>query len=209
MIPVVVFSSFTTRIILRSIPSILLFFFSSLSRRCVPFYSENVLSRLWSRQSIRPLNAIDVLDTVLTPSQIATEGCMHFLYWALCLSWAFSVKTGKFRDRCQHLYFCIVHKRDSNSDLGGSVRRRILIWSFSQLVSAKLTATMPVKYPWHWAEIKHSCFPPARLPLQHCRLALSLYQNQAKVCARWFWWGKKWRHLSWEQLEVSSCKNGW
>lgn len=160
---------------------------------------ENVLARLWPKQSIRALNAVDVLDIVLTPLQIATEDCMYFLYWALCLSWAFSVKTGEFRDRCQHLYFCIVHKRDSTSDLSGSVWGKILfIWSFIQLVSAKLTAAMPVKYPWHWAEIKHSCFPSARLSLKHCRLALSQYRSQAKVCVRWpwspwYWWGKKWR----------------
>lgn len=102
------------------------------------------------------------------------------------LSWAFSVKTGKFRDRCQHLNYCTVYKRDSDSFLDGSVWSKILfIWSFSWMVPAKLKATMLVKYPSPWAEIKHLCFPPARRPLQHCRLALSLYQSQAKACVRW------------------------
>lgn len=139
---------------------------------------------------------------------MATEGCMHFLYWALCLSWAFSVKTGKIRDRYQHLCFWIVHKRDSNSDLYGSVRGKILfIWSFSLLMSAKLTAAMPVKYPWHWADIERSCFPHARPPLQHCKLALLCIRGRQRCvsgdCGTWYWWGEKWRCPSWEQLERS------
>lgn len=53
-------------------------------------FSKNMLARLSPKQSIRPLNASGLLDTVLTPLQITTESCMFCLN-AFCLLDSMSV----------------------------------------------------------------------------------------------------------------------